>query len=244
MAPGNKKKKKAAANPARGFATVSQVSKKTIEIEAVAKAAQSLPEDEKNQNPSAPDTVAPQTEARDPDPKTAELKAADLSPEEFERALEDAELQQWVDKHSTSFRKDAVRQVTRLQTDRRILREQAQYLNTKSWLPPDLVSSVLELISLESKSGLVTADSDNLPKPRPISEEAMTVRLWTLRQTLLDLGFQPDHIEQVLRYILDCKPQPTKENIWGLNESLDWLALHSERADLPDYERRHPRTVG
>ena len=241
MAP--KKKKKPAANPARGFATVSQASKKVVEREAEADA----PSEVRVNTGQGVSSVPKQTSTQDGDVTvTASTVEGNthLSPEEFETALEESELQLWVDKHGQSVRREISRQLGRLQTDRRVLREQAQVLITRNWLPPELMTDVLDMIKSDSEEGSLLPDSESKLGGKSISEEGLTIRLWTLKQILLDLAFEPADIERVLQYVLASKPQATKEAVWGLVESLDWLALYADRKDLPDYQIRQQRVVG
>ena len=234
-----KKKKKAASNPARGFATVSQVSKRAIERESETEAVKQVVEDATAASVGQPEQTTDIKGGSSTLEPEVVVDAPKLSPEEFEKALEESELEQWVDKHGASFRKEVGRQVSRLQTDRRLLRDQAQYLSTRDWLPPDILDEVLELIRSDAEAGKMLPDVESRAKTRFPSEEDISIRLWTLRQTLLDLAFDEESVEKVLRYVLDSKQlQSSREVIWGLTEALDWLALHVSRRELPDYEQR------
>jgi len=71
------------------------------------------------------------------------------------------------------------------------------------------------------------------------SEEELTIRLWTLHQALIGAGFLEDKVILALRHVLDISDKigtGNKDAIWGLEESLDWLARECSRAELPDYE--------
>lgn len=230
---GAKKKKKPASNPARGFATTSIASKPRAETtdtapngELLGEASENNPEDTKN-NSTVPKG------ANEANPKQ------ELSPEEFEKQLEESELQILVDKHSQRAKREASRQVTKLQTDRRLLRSQAEFLNTRKWLPPELMDEILDAIMAESRSAGQVVNYDASVTLKVSSEEDLTIRLWTLQQTLEGAGFHTDKISQVISYVLGVSDRinsGAKDTIWGLEESLDWLARECARDELPDYD--------
>ncbi|KAI9851725.1 MAG: hypothetical protein M1838_002940 [Thelocarpon superellum] len=236
MAP-NKRKKKPLANPARGFATISLVSKKALEERAEERQDPTDVVPSKTDLEAAPAELAKAARVLS-NPSTAETELPTLSPEEFEQQLEQAELQQWVEKHGQSVRRDVARQSARLRTDRRVLRGQAEPLSTRAWLPPAVLNGLLDLIRLDSKSSGASSNADQLAGARKSSEEEMTVQLWALRQILLELDFQEDKVEDVLSHLVTTGSQATKDAPWGLQDALDWLALHLDRDDLPDYEER------
>ena len=241
MAPG-KKKKKPAANPARGFATTSLVSKKTLDAQAdlEATANESRPKEA-----DAQDSVLPEASKDDSFHSVSKpgnaVTRSDLSPEEFERQLEEAELQQWLDKHAVTAKRETIRQVSRLQTERRLLRGQAEHLNSSLWLSSDLMDHLLDLLRVESSGGLLFPPSEANIKTKEPTEEHVTIRLWTLKQTLLALDFAEQDVQMVLDHVLSINLQPTKDMIWGLAESMDWFALHTESTGLPAYEGRRQR---
>ncbi|KAK9444538.1 pre-mRNA-splicing factor ATP-dependent RNA helicase PRP22 [Metarhizium brunneum] len=240
---GNKKKKKPAANPARGFATTSIASKPRPEVsDSEAKpladgvSGASAPPSKENAPPSAKSTTGDGHGSA-----TAQQTSEDkpLSPEEFERQLEESELQLLVEKHSQKTKRDAQRQRTRLETDRRLLRSQADLVNAPKWLPPDLVEHILDLIKAEMRFAGSSLSSENVGTGKLPSEEDMIVRLWTLRQTLAAAGFPEARVEAVLKHILDIATNVSssvKDSIWGLDESLEWLARECPAEELPLYE--------
>ncbi|KAJ3560120.1 hypothetical protein NPX13_g9418 [Xylaria arbuscula] len=246
MAGAKKKKSKPAANPARGFATTSVASKPRVEA---ATPAATPPNGTATPDPS----IVAGTGTAKSDPSTApstgqtsqvtaESKPEpSLSPEEFERQLEESELQLLVEKHAQKVKRDAVRQKTRLDTDRRLLRGQAEPLNTRKWLPQELMDQILDLIQAESRFSASSLASDRTINEKKPSEEDLTMRLWTLQQTLASLSFTADKIDAVLQYVLDLAPSISSANrdyIWGLEEALDWLAKSCEREELRDYDSR------
>ncbi|KAI1655436.1 P-loop containing nucleoside triphosphate hydrolase protein [Daldinia decipiens] len=242
MAP-KKKKTKPVANPARGFATTSIASKPRAEI--TKEPAQTATEGEKLDAPptsSSRDLNTPPSNPNSDDiPKTSQQKEV-LSPEEFERQLEESELQLLVEKYAQKVKRDAQRQKSRLETDRRLLRGQAEPLNTRKWLPQELMDHILDLIQAENRFGAssLAPESTNSNGKLP-SEEDLVIRLWTLQQTLTGASFSEDKVKAVLQHVLDIAAtigSTSKDNIWGLEEALDWLARECTRDELHDYDYR------
>lgn len=248
--PPKKKKTKAAANPARGFATTSVASKPVTRLETAEEnptaangkaAATSVPAapDAKGSGakPLDPSTAATDDQARGP---AATSQKPDLTPEEFEKQLQESELQLLVEKHGQKVKRDAQRQKTRLETDRRLLRSQADTINTRKWLPQELMDHILDLIQAEHRFAASSLGTDTSAGKLP-PEEDLTVRLWTLQQALTLAGFAEDKVGAVLRYILEIAPNmgsSAKDSIWGLEEALDWLARECTKDELPAYDQR------
>ncbi|KAB8303097.1 hypothetical protein EYC80_004550 [Monilinia laxa] len=233
---GGKKKKKPAANPARGFATTSIASKpKTEAIETI-------------QKKDVADGPVGTNESQQLGDKTNEVvgngpsnQTSNLTPEEFEKQLENSELQILVEKHSQKSKRDAVRQKTRLETDRRVLRGQAETLNTRKWLPPELMEEILDLIKMEGRFSGSATDTTLL---KQLSEEELAIRLWTLQQSLVGAGFAADKVLLALQHVLDISDKisgSNKDTIWGMEESLEWLSRECSRSELPDYQNSHRR---
>jgi ATP-dependent RNA helicase DHX29 len=190
---GGKKKKKPASNPARGFATTSIASKPKAE------AANAEPEE------IAPQELPSTSESKQGDAVAAggesTIPENTLTPEEFERQLENSELQVLVDKHASKSKRDALRQQTRLETDRRVLRGQAENLNTRKWLPPELMEEILDLVNGEGRQSGPTLESSSSSKQ--LSEEDLTIRLWTLQQSLIGAGFLEEKVSKAMQYVID-----------------------------------------
>jgi len=229
---GGKKKKKPAANPARGFATTSVASKPRADTEpALDTTATELEET----------TIRSEEQALATDaiPNTSTPAQNALSPEEFEKQLEDNELQILVEKHAQKSKRDALRQKTRLETDRRVLRGQAEILGTRKWLPPELMEEILELIKAEGGRG---GNQSSDASAKQASEEELTIRLWTLQQALVGSGFVEEQVSLAIRQVLDISDKITiggnKDVIWGMEEALEWLARESAREQLPGYDQR------
>ncbi|CAK7220363.1 hypothetical protein SEUCBS140593_004210 [Sporothrix eucalyptigena] len=244
---GNKKKKKPAASAARGFATTSIASKPRADPVEGADAAAAPPAAAKSKDsPSAIKTAATaqgsKTNITDNAASGDKAKAeTTLSPEEFEKQLEESELQLLVEKYAQKVRRDAQRQMTRLETDRRILRGQAESVNSKKWLPQDLMDQVLDLIQSESRFAASNVGSEASSSGKLLPEEDLTIKMWTLEQTLETAGFPSAKVESVLKYVLDISTQVgpgPKDSIWGLEEAFEWLARESSVEELPDYVKR------
>ncbi len=230
---GKKKAKKPAPNPARGFATTSIASKPRIDP------AEASDETASKVDDAPPSKDAPLlTDAPSANAKPSET-AKTLSPEEFEKQLEESELQLLVEKHAQKTRRDAQRQKSRLETDRRLLRSQAESVNAKRWLPQDLMNHVLDLIHAEGRFAASSVSSEGATS-RLLPEEDLTIKLWTLQQTLIGAGFGEDKTQAAIQFVLDIAPHISPgnkgESIWGLEEALDWFARECSKEDLPDYE--------
>ncbi|KAF2839488.1 ATP-dependent RNA helicase A [Patellaria atrata CBS 101060] len=230
MAP-NKKKKKPAANPARGFATTSIASKP--KAETVNNSTDISGTAAPNTAPTSiasEDTVDLSAKARSSE--TKELQ--ELTPEELEEQLERNDLQIAVEKYAAKARKDATRHISKLQTERRLLRGQAYTLRINDWLPNNLVLTILDLAQ-----GYI-ADMSSIPTPisqaKRIPEDDLVSRLWTLDIILAELRFSEDRRRSVLEYILANQPPESSAQPWGLQESLEWLALHGEPEEIRPYD--------
>jgi ATP-dependent RNA helicase DHX29 len=231
---GGKKKKKPATNPARGFATTSIASKPRAETTDEA------PSETVPKPVALPgSTIGAGTASAAPADigKTTNLPTQ-ISPEDFEKQLDESELQTLVNKYSQKSKRDSARQVARLRTDRRLLRSQAESLNTRKWLPPDLMEEILDAIVVDSRAVPHSATQDGSSVQKPLSEEDLTIKLWTLQQTLEGAGFPKDKVRLALDYILEISEKiiSNKDSMWGLEESLEWLARECSRDELPDYE--------
>ncbi len=242
MAP-NKKKKKPSSNPARGFATISIASKpKNTDLAIASEIDGSI-------------TPLTSTETntdlvRETGPVEGPKELHQLSPDEFEKQLEESELQVLVEKYASKCKRESARQVTRLQTERRVLRGQTERLHIRQWLPPEALEEIADLTRREEVNGAFRSDQEHTAKTHPPNEEESSVRLWTLQRTLLALDFSEDRVQQVVHTLLDqlsthvlSMKGAVKDTIWGLEESLDWLALNCNQNELPAYENRRKVTL-
>lgn len=215
MAP-NKKKKKPAGNPARGFATTSVASKPKQE--------KSTTTDEVTPQKKEDITlaeVAPKAPSVDEHPP----EEVEKTPEELESQLEHDELQLLVEKHAAKARRESRRQVLKFQTDRRVLRSQSEPMTVHDWLSNDAMESIISLAQTESHDSNLRQGQQSLLKI--LSEEEALTKLWMLDLTLRDLGFTSSHIESVLRWLCaNAAAIDGTAGIWGLQEALEWLALN------------------
>lgn len=182
MPPNNKKKKKPASNPARGFATVSMPSK---------------PKPETTQTTSPATGESKATPESEPQPTGAEDRTANASappatsslqnytPEELEKHLEEAELQILVDKYASKCRNDATRQAAKLENERRVFRQQSVTLSLLEWLPTEIQDTIFDLYGTEEHEYL--AASGKTSAKQAGSEEEVYNKLWTLKETLLKI---------------------------------------------------------
>jgi len=234
MAP-NRKKKKAATNPARGFATTSSVSKsKTHEdAEVVEIPTAETSKADKGGDSSHDHQVQPE--------EPAELR--DLSPEELEHQLEESELQLFLEQYSEKSKKDASRQIAKLHAEKRLLRSQADPLIVRSWLPAelmDLIDSSLDaqFKAVDSLDSLITKTELS----NSTSQDTSLARLWTLEQILIGIGIQQAKVREAILHVIRQKARQKgeqssgKDTVWGLEESLSWLALYCNDGELPSYE--------
>ncbi|KAI9848422.1 MAG: hypothetical protein M1837_000217 [Sclerophora amabilis] len=233
MAP-NKRKKKAASNPARGFATTS-ISKKAEVTDSPGKSEAATPvESPVIQGHDEPATNFQET--------TADTQTDQLSPEELVRQLEESELQGIVEKFGPRAKKDSRRQASRLHTDRRLLRGQSEHIKLAKWLPKELMDEIIEFIGIELRDSLPQSSLNGTKNSILLPEEEQLARLWALQRTLLALHFPVDKVKEVLRYVLDSGSilhgtnSGSNDLVWGLDESLEWLSLSCSTSELPPYE--------
>ena len=229
MAP-NRKKKKPAANPARGVATTSTASKSKLN------------DDISSQDtlPVIPTAGGSNLQAADAAILTQpEKELCDLSPDELERQLQESELQLLVEKHAEKTKRDIARQVTRLQTERRLLRPQAGNLNISVWLTCELRTKILSHLGGKGSS----TPYEYKPIRSQTSMEDLCIRTWTLCRALIDLGFTNERVQPAVSNLLLDKQMRelaytnlSKESLWGIDECFDYLALQCSPEEVPDYE--------
>lgn len=236
MAGGNKKKKKPAANPARGFATTSVASKP--KPEGVSEATSTDPSNVATPV-NAASATATSSQPAQPGSTAPERELDELNPEELEAQLEASELQQFVEKHGAKVKKETARQVTRLQTDRRLLRGQADFLSVKEWLPDELMQQILDLTLADLKH-----DSNTEKKSSSPVGDDLVAKVWQLRQCLLDLEIPVDRVNEVVGWIISDPPAESYANsAWGLEECLEWLALHCQVGELENYDYQKQKII-
>ncbi|PGH33280.1 hypothetical protein GX50_03891 [[Emmonsia] crescens] len=239
MAP-SRKKKKPASNPARGFTTVSVPSKLKATESSTSVPSANVPTEpqEESQPPTEPQSAA--SVGAQPQPELQQL-----SPDELQKHLEDAELQLLVEKYSAKCKNDASRQVLKLETEKRILRPQASYLNVTDWLSPEILNEIMEKEKLEiKKSSEQTSRLELEETQMHTAGEDLSIKLWTLRQTLLGLDFTQQDTDEALKTTLQLffnDPTAGKDIVWGLDQSLEWLGMNCDGKDLPIYDKPKPK---
>jgi ATP-dependent RNA helicase DHX29 len=224
MAPG-KKKKKPLANPNRGFATVSLPSKAKVEAEAKGEE-----ESGNHEYQNAEDTPGGRTPGgpQQTDDKPAAIN--EMTPEELEKHLGEAEVQGLVDGNSAQSQREASRQATRLETERRTLRLHAHKLSSTSWLSETSVQELVDFAK-DEQSHMTHANASNI-------EKDLTVKTWTLRRLLESLGLPrtDDALKHVLRLAHVDAVNVDKDYTWGLQDSFEWYAHNADELDMPLYE--------
>lgn len=236
MAPAKSKKKKPAVNPARGFATQSIASKpKTYDVE------EKFRDTSANDTDSATSTTSsaiPSRPAHSQVTNGMSRPLHELSPEELEQRLEEANIQALMDKYRSKIARESARYLTKVQTDCRLLRNQAQDLHARHFLSEHLSRDALDLAAEEIDQGrhyLVDAKAS----PARLPEDDMIYKLWVLNRSLSSLGFSSDQIEIVLKYILDHPPVAETDSsagVWGIDQCLDQIALNLVEDRLPVYD--------
>ena len=235
MAPN--KKKKGATNPARGFATTSLASKSKLQ------------NDTETLGASTEDTtIAAQADAgcsscsSPQGPSEGRAVVPNSNPEELECHWEESGLQLLLEQHGERSKKDASRQIARLHTEKRLLRSQADHLLMHSWLPEELMQMVESLLRAQPEEIVSPASvSSTAENFRPESENAILIKLWTLEQILVGVGFKKDRARGAVHHLARQKAaimseqSATKDVLRDLDDCLDWLALSCESEELPSY---------
>ena len=236
MAP-TRKKKKPLSNPARGFATTSIVSKTKLLVDS------DVDDDTPSTagNPLEKEAVKPDNAHHD---HSAQKELHELTPDQLEAQLEDSELQLLIEKHGDRCKKNALRQVTRLQTERRLLRSQALPLNTSRWLPEELLQLIASYVESQNDGGFPSvADSTIRAHRKAATADDLSLLVWSLKRTLIDLGFLPYRMEESIHHLIRDKRMKEranastyKEGLWGIDECLNLLAMSCTADELPNYD--------
>lgn len=238
---GKKKKTKPVANPARGFATTSIASKPKPE-KAIVDTSTELSE---APSPATGPTSVASEEIGQPVASAKKSESSrelhELSPEELEAQLEHSELQNVVEQQGPKVRKESTRQASRLQTDRRLLRSQAEMLGVRDWLPDELMQQIVDLALEEAGSDALSNSTPNLLKRS--SEDDLLSKVWQLKLMLDALDLTQEQVQTALHHVLAHPPTDESANlVWGLSEIFDWLALHNENGDMLDYDAVKPKS--
>ena len=238
--PPNRKKKKSATNPARGFATTSTASKTKGQSSNELENQDHYEVFGENLKLALDTEIVSEKSSSAVEP---EKPLEHLSPEELELELENSSLQIKVDRYREKTKRDVSRQVSRLQTERRLIRAQAVSLFTQHWLPIEIIQLILDLHDAQNDSckGYIH-EFDIKSSAQNVAEDDLVAKMWTLKRLLPQLGFSEEQtrlaLVQLLKDRRDRTAQAlsvTKDSIWGLEECLDWLALTSKPENLPSY---------
>ena len=232
------KKKKPAGNPARGFATTSVASKPKPEKAAAEAPASVIAQVQTKESGAA----APEPASKPTQPAETPKEEVAPTPEELEAQLERDELQLLVEKHAAKVRRESNRHVSRFQTDRRLLRSQSHSMTVHEWLPSEVLDSITSLAQAESNDSNRRQGQQSFLKT--LTEEDAMSKLWTLDLTLRDLGFSQHHIQPVLKWLCaNAASVDASSGLWGLQESLEWLALDQCEDHSFSYEESQPKRL-
>lgn len=187
-----KKKKKPTANPARGYATTSLISKTKLENETETASTG-------NSGIATPEKTSTPAESKDSGTKNvgADPKLHELSPEALEAHLETSELQAFVEKHGPKVKKESTRHAQRLRTERRVLRSQADFLSVKPWLPNELMEEIINLIQFDPPHDSSPGKFLDLAH-----RDELLTDIWNLRMLLLELNVSLERINEVIAHLL------------------------------------------
>lgn len=240
MAP--KKKKKAAANPARGFATTSLPSRSKMVDEAeqepdIAPAVAANNGSSATSNKSRLEAQKVSQEGPQPAGATDIEK---MTPEELEVHLENAELDSLLNKYAARCLAEANRQVARLETEKRQMRSQAVTLSTYGWLSEETTDQLFDM-DAETRSRVRVSPSSSRDF---VDEDKMLTDLWTLQRVLQALGLPKVH--EVITHVVHLSVLgglvSNGDLIPGLSEALEWYAV-LKQDDLPSYDSGFPRRL-
>lgn len=225
------KKKKPAANPNRGFATTSIASKPKAEtLKEVTKPEPSS----KAEDASLAQSGSQVTGHAISGEGTLEKDFHELSPDELEKRLEDEELQTLVEKYAAKTTRDAFRHISKVQTDYRILRKAAQPLHLRNLLPDEIMWQILEYAKDDAQAGSLMDSTGSDRAITKVKEAELVANLWTLQRCLSSMGFTEEQADRAQGEMLEHPPTHSSTALaWGLEESLNWLALNLADNELP-----------
>ena len=234
MAP--KGKRKAPATN-RGFATTSLPSKSKEQSAQATSADVS-----KTATPKVEESGASITEAQrskqDAKANDAHVKDLhDLSPEELEQRLEDADAQRIVEKYGSKVARDSSRAVNELETDCRIKSAQAQGLQCQYSLPQRSLSRILQLAKEDVEAGRYHFEQESPTKVVALQGDGLVSRLWPLQKTLTALRFPSTQVDSAIKHLIRHPPAAgTDAQNWGIEQSIDWIALNTAEQNLPVFD--------
>lgn len=111
------------------------------------------------------------------------------------------------------------------------MRGHSDFLSTKHWLPEEVMQLILEYTFADSESERAANKAQSLP----LSDDLLA-KVWTLREILLGT-VSLERVNQAVGFLLANPPtEGTTGQVWGLEESFDWLAQNCESSELSDYD--------
>lgn len=241
MAP--KKKKKPAANPARGFATTSLPSRAKV-VDEAEQVPSTLPVLTPGNGSSAA-TNSPQAGTKnlsqDRALPTGTSDIGNMTPEELETYLENAELDSLLNKYATKCIAEANRQVARLETEKRQMRSQAVKLSTYGWLSEE---TTVQLFDMNVEPQLKVKALPFSPRDF-IDDEKLLADLWTLQRVLQALEFPTVHeaIAHVTHLTVLGRLITNGDLIPGLLEAFEWYASQNQPDELLGYDQGFPQRM-
>lgn len=236
--PSNKKKKKPANQSGRGFATTSTPSKSKIDDDRGDGDAEPIAESKKLNVDKVEFNDFPDASVA----KELRKELCELTSEELESHFEESNLQLLLEDYGEKCTKDAIRQFSRLTTEKRLLRLQSERLEFRSWLPDEHIQEILDLVNTQTNTDNLDDEPVRALIDSDVSESDLIVRLWTLEKTLAQLGFKQDFIRLVLQSLLSRRQSAQlntgKESIWGLDECFDIITSLCDPKETPLYDQQ------
>ncbi|KEF61554.1 uncharacterized protein A1O9_03121 [Exophiala aquamarina CBS 119918] len=241
MAP--QRKKKPAANPARGFATTSLPSRS----KAIDEAEQSTSTGTTVSPPNGPSATnnnsqnGGKTLTQDNLLPNGASDIMKMTPEELEAHLENAELDSLLNKYAKRCITEANRQVTRLETERRQMRSQSVKLSTYGWLSGETADRLFDMVG---KPRWKVKAPTSAPRDS-VGDEKILADLWTLQRVLQVLNFPA--VQEAISHITHLTVQGLlathSDLIPGLLEAFEWYASQNQTDWLPNYEQAFPQRM-
>lgn len=239
---GTKKKKKAATNTARGFATTSTPSKVKPSEPPVDDSVPSKAEDVEVSGIPKPGSGSSNTDEKEYTIPTEEEQA-------------DFELQCFIEKNSPKVNKESQRIVSKTETEKRTIRNiymcfplklekilrfnLTRYASKQQKVEEDINQEIglgeqILRLAREEQSKLYPDE----PKASMRRGETLLVNGWILYKTLTTMGFPSRRVEEGLR-ALAGRSNNSLDKEKGLESAmediLDWLALYCDEDELPGF---------
>lgn len=227
------KKKKAASNPARGFTTTSIASKSKQDSQ---KAEREVEDKEKARGSAKEHLDASSDGATITTSSNPMLR---MSPEDLEKHLEEHELQALIDVSLEKAKKVSSKEISKINHDRKVSRKQANPFYMSSWFSQQTLNIVLNLCRSDQFEWQTLTGRGQTKQN--VSEDDMTMNLWSLQQVLRDISVDESSIHDILVKLCKLSPNSSPETrLWGLKESLDWLAVKNDPLSTTPYDRDAP----